>query len=172
MYKVLGFLVGAVCATLVALLARHLMIRKNGKPEYDERQRLVRGKAFEYGFYALLLYNAIYAMACAAAERELMEPMLSGVFGVYVGLLVLGLYTIRKGAFFPVGAPQGAKVGLLFAMGVLCAVMSARYAQSGALVADGMLTLECLQPIAALTFFALGVAILLRRRRDRREEAE
>ena len=172
MYKVLGFLTGAVCATLVALLARRMVIRKNGNPEYDERQTLVRGKAFQYGFYALLLYNAVYAMACAALERELMEPMLSGLLGVYVGLLVLGLYTIWNGAFFPVGAPQRLKVWLWFVLGVVCTVLSARYAQSGAFVADGMLTLECLQPIAGGTFFVLGAAILLRQRRDRREADE
>ncbi len=53
---VIGLIVGIICVVLLLAVTK---TDENVKYKYDERQELVRGRGFKYGFFILLIYNAI-----------------------------------------------------------------------------------------------------------------
>ena len=59
-FYLVGMLCGIVAAIIVAVLITQFgkkFENKNLPAEYDERQKLARGKAFQAGFFTLLIYN-------------------------------------------------------------------------------------------------------------------
>ena len=155
---------------LVMGLRRARLRRRGGISEYDERQKQVRGKGAGYAFYAVLFYNALYALVCVIAEREFMEPALAGFLAVYVGMVVIGLYSVRHDAFFPPRYPWRPYLGLCLAITVISALVTVNRARNGGFILNGRLTLACLLPAMALVFLMLSVAIVLQQCREQEDE--
>nr|MCR4806342.1 hypothetical protein [Lachnospiraceae bacterium] len=53
---VAGLMVGLV---LVVIFYKIANTDKKIKTEYDERQQRIRGKAYKYGFYTMILYHVL-----------------------------------------------------------------------------------------------------------------
>ena len=60
-----GIMVGLV---LVVILLKYINRDKKLKTEYDERQKIARGRSYMFGFYALVISNVI--MLVVGATRS------------------------------------------------------------------------------------------------------
>ena len=169
----MDYAAGILCGVAFAVLIWWLFHKKLGmRGTYDERQLILRGKAFQYGFYTILGYNMLYTLAASMTGRALMEPTLCGVLGVYLGVLVLGAYSIWKDAFFPVGGKQRYYVVLLFLVAGMQLVGTVGCVRDGTLVENGVLTANCVMPVSAVAFVILGIEILVKHSREAGEAEE
>lgn len=82
----MGIVVGIVFCGAFALLV-HLRHKKQhpGADEFDERQLLARGKAFQYGFYTMLTAGGI----CACVDY--VDALPGRSFPWLIGALILGV---------------------------------------------------------------------------------
>lgn len=167
----LGLVCGIAFVAFIMGLRRARLSKRGVTAEYDERQKQVRGKGAGCAFHAVLLYNALYALVCVTSGREFMEPALDGFLAVFVGMAVIGLYSVAHDAFFPPHYPWKPYLGLCLVIAALSVYNAVRSAKAGAFVADGRLTLACLQPAMALVFLALAAAIVAHQRREEKEDA-
>lgn len=81
---VLGFIIGLVGSIAIALITFFLVRKKTGGPKFDERQMVGRGKAFQAGFFTLLVAGAAVSLA------EYAELLPGSVFVWHIAALFLG----------------------------------------------------------------------------------
>ncbi|MCR5099227.1 MAG: hypothetical protein K6B14_09795, partial [Lachnospiraceae bacterium] len=71
------------------------------KTEYDERQKAIKGRGYTYGFYTLLVYEAIMLIFSVGGYPELpiTEYMWHAV-GIYLGVTVVCVHAIWNRAYW------------------------------------------------------------------------
>ena len=99
-----GYWAGVACGILTGLIAAVAMIkavRKDGrlKCRYDERQTLVLGKSFKYGFYVLIICLILDIFLGHLAEAYVEHGVLEFLC-VVVGIIVEAGYAIWHDGYF------------------------------------------------------------------------
>ena len=93
----IGILIGLVLAVALILIANN---NRKFKTEYDERQLRVRGDAYRYAFYSVIICEVIL-LILAIGEFTLPIPEYVLHFGgILIGCLVLSGYCIWKDAYW------------------------------------------------------------------------
>ena len=93
----IGILVGLILAVALILIANN---NRKFKTEYDERQLRVRGDAYRYAFYSVIICEVIL-LILAIGEFTLPIPDYALHFaGILIGCLVLSGYCIWKDAYW------------------------------------------------------------------------
>ena len=92
-----GIAVGLVVAVVLILLANN---NRKFKTQYDERQLKVRGDAYRYAFYTVLVWEAIlFVLSFGEFTYPIPEHVLHFA-GIILGILVLSGYSIWKDAYW------------------------------------------------------------------------
>lgn len=95
---------GVICGLLAGLLLVAIIFaiqkKQNKACEFDERQELMRGKAFKYGFSAMLIYTLGYSLFADITGFSWEDELTSGLIIVVMGLGVFTATCIWKDAYF------------------------------------------------------------------------
>lgn len=173
--KIAGIVVGIVVTVLLVVLLA-VVFRKQGgmgfgRAKYDERQKLARGKAFQAGFFTVLIYEVLYAFGDLMGLRWTVH--FTGVMiGLFLGVAVFGVAAVCQDAYLSLNEkPQGwlALWGIIILANGACVFSEA---VDGELIRDGMLTENWLNGLCVALFAVILVAQLLHTARARREEME
>ena len=81
---------------LVSLIGRK---RRAMERDYDEREQLVRGRAYARAFAAFLLFEGGHILALLFYGRPLMADGVSSLLGFFLSIAVFAVYCIRHDAF-------------------------------------------------------------------------
>ena len=154
-----GILAGVLMIAVICLFLR----RRVRNPEYDERQRLVRGAAYQHAFMVILCYSVLYGILTAVTGWHFMEDGAAVFIGAFLGLGVFGVECVWKDAFFTASRTPGRYIILYAAVTLSEAASTLSQLRSGALVKDGLLTAGCMYPALALVFLSILVTILIKR---------
>ena len=96
-----GFAVGlAVGIVLVVILLKFANTNHKKETEYDERQKAVRGRGYMYGFYAMMIYEAIMICASMSGVTIPAAPIAIHFTGIVLGGLVLSSYCVWNDAYW------------------------------------------------------------------------
>lgn len=136
-------LLGVVCGMLVGIILVVIIMKfvnRDGasKTKYDERQQIIRGRGFQYGFIGMAAMTALM-IACSAGDVEL--PVIDGV--VYFAILAVGLvtaisYFIWNEAYWGVNTSQP-RFYVVMVMAIILNIVPIVYAASeGELIVDGI----------------------------------
>ena len=100
-YRSAGVAVG-ICIGLIIAVALILIANNNRKfkTEYDERQLKVRGDAYRYGFYSIVIYEVIVFVVEFGGFTLPVESYVVHFAGVILGVLVLSGFCIWKDAYW------------------------------------------------------------------------
>ena len=143
------------------------------KRKYDERQALSRARAGQMAFWILA---ALVAASCLLREilgRPWATPLAEEVILIFPPLVAWRVRCIWTDADAPLYDRQRRSLGLDIASIVTSLVLGIQGIRRGLKAEEnGMLTEECAWLLFALGFGAILIASALRRRKDRREEAE
>jgi hypothetical protein len=95
----LGILVGIVFGLILTVLFLKA-INKDGKmkTKYDERQKEARGKAYMYGFYGVVLTNALFLVLSSSYDLGILGLSLYFI-PIFVGVIVQVTYSIFHDAY-------------------------------------------------------------------------
>lgn len=166
-----GVLAGLGLVALVVILVRKKWGGIGGKCQYDERQLLARGRAFQAGFFTVLIYEAVYAMVDAAGVRWCAN-VTGIVFGLMLGITVFAIVAISRDAYMSINEqPAGWMViwCVVIGLNLFCGV---RQAMRGSLIREGLLTEEWMNWMCAVMFTAILISQLAHNRKLKREELE
>ncbi len=156
---------GLLLAVLIALILR----KKSADPEYDERQQLLRGKAYQHAFIVSMFYGVLYGVLTVSTGLHFMEDGAAVFIGAFLGLMVFAVECVWKDAFFTVRRTPRTYI-LLYAVITLSQIIgTVSEIRAGTLIENGLLTGRCLYPAMALTFLAILVTILIRRITEKEE---
>ena len=165
----LGILVGVIAAS--GLLA-FLFKKKVLDCHFDERQERARGKAFQYGFFTLLIAAYAYGVSDVLLGRWC--DVLTGVtLCIALALCVFAVTCILKDAYLSLREKPRTIMTFFALLSIVNLGFGGMYALSGDLVEDGVLTFRAVNPIIGLaTLVILIVYIVNHLLRPRDEEAE
>ncbi|MBQ8535980.1 MAG: hypothetical protein IJ461_01045 [Clostridia bacterium] len=90
------------------------------KEKLDERQLLIRGDAFKYGFFTLLILLAGNAFVDEVLALTLFEGMWGWIFMIFIGTIVACLYMLRH-AYYDFDQPEDRRMWYIF---TICGLMS------------------------------------------------
>lgn len=161
-----GYWAGVACGILTGLIAAVAMIkavRKDGrlKCRYDERQTLVLGKSFKYGFYVLIICLILDIFLGHLAEAYVEHGVLEFLC-VVVGIIVEAGYAIWHDGYFSLNEYPRRIVFVFLAIFLMNLVISIRYMHEGELIKDGVVTLFATNLICAVLLLVIVLVILAR----------
>ena len=94
---VAGILAGLLCAVIL----KFFQSKKNGKKcEFDERQELIRGKGFKFGFFSMIICSMLVSCYSTIMEKSVFDVFTASVLSIIVGVGVFAVYCIWKDAYF------------------------------------------------------------------------
>ena len=168
---ILGFIVGVALVAVVCLILGFVFKKKRCNSEnYDERQNLVRGKAYKIGFFTLLIYNGIYMMIAALWPNFFMEAPAAAFLGIVIAVAVFGSYCIWHDAYL--GLSENPKqifilFGVIMALNFVCGI---HHITEGDVIVNGVLTFNSLNLLCGVLFLILFVVFGLKALKNRMEE--
>lgn len=165
----LGISVGILAGLFVVAL---LFKKKVLDMHFDERQELARGKAFQYGFFTLII--AVYAYGISDVMFGRWCDVLTGVtICLAIGLCVFAITCILKDAYLGLRERPRTVMTMFALISVINLGFGGMYAASGDLMENGVLSFRAVNPILGLaTLVILIVYIVNYLLRSREEEAE
>ena len=154
-----GVAVGVIVGVIIVALIFTYNKKKTGSVvggDFDERQQLLRGKAFQAGFFTMLILSFLYwVLVRLVLQRPLMEDGLSALICVLVGVGVFGFDCILHDAFFTVQNKPKNYI-ILFIATTICQIPSAiNNIQKGRVVENGVLTFGVIPIVCAVLFLGI-----------------
>ena len=167
-----GLAAGVCVGLIIALLALRYMNRDHKvKTEYDEMQKALRNVSYKYGFYAILIFEALLCLVPASVQIPA-APIVIHFVPIFLGITVQCSYCIWKGAY--IGLNTNMKRYLPVAVVVFLINFFAFFMawKNDSLFVEGALQTPFVNFLCAMMFAVLGVVALLRRSTDRKETEE
>ena len=170
-YKSTAWVIGALAGIGLVLLI--LLIQKmtgQTKNKFDERQIAARGEAYKWGFFSLMIYEALYTMLLVLGIRFADEPT-GPILGIFIGIAVFGAVAAAKDAYTALDETPRSRF-LWPILGVLWLVIGIMKVLGGEAVRDGVLTLDSMQLFLGAAFLVIGVVDLIHRLKNRGSDGE
>ena len=165
-----GLIVGVIIVAVVLMYNKGTYGSATGS-DFDERQKLLRGQAFQKAFFAMMGFSVVYWMlAKLILQHPIMEDGLSSMICVLLGVGVFGIDCILHDAYFTVRNKPKTYI-ILFTAVTICQIPAAVINVSqGTVVENGVLTFSVLPIACAVLFLCILCAILIKQMADRKEE--
>lgn len=164
---IIGFFIGLGIAVIILAITKN---KGEYKEKYDERQTLVRGKAFKYAFEVAIVY---FAMLGIFAEADLLQKFsISGLImsGIIISICVCASYAIWNDGYFSLSTN---KRGLLISFGfieIANIVLMIISFVSGMIIDNGKVSFFLGIIVSSVVFLVLFIIILVKSIIDRRED--
>lgn len=164
-----GFLTGVVVVLMVWAVCLLMSKAEKKSCSYDERQLLMRGKGFQYGFFTLMIYNMVYGAAYMDEMPSWCDNMTGNFIGIALALLVFGTYCIWNDAY--VSLNQNPK--RVYILSSICAIVNLLVGIFNIcdeeMIVDGRITFHSVNILLAVVFAVFIVVFGLKNYRDSRE---
>lgn len=172
-----GYALG-VFLVLFAAIAIWVFVRKMSttdgrtKCSFDERQELVRGKGFKYGFFTLIIYDmAICCVAGAYPEvLSFVDAQLQMFIGVVLSVVVFACYCIWNEGYFALNEHPKRLLIIFAFVAILNTIIGIINAIDGMYVVEGVLTFSCSNIVCAAMFYIIFVVLLMKTISNKKEE--
>lgn len=157
----LGVMFGILVAVLIVTILSLVKRRKTGRPdEFDERQQLIRGRAYQHAFIVTLCVAALYGGLVAITERAYMADGVAALLVTFIGVGTFGAESILRDAFFTAKNRPKSYIILYAAVIFSQLVNAVSNIREGGLVQDGVLTMKVL-PLACTVLFTVILVCLV-----------
>ena len=166
-----SFAAGALVGILLVILFALWKKRRGTEPRYDERQVVARAKAAQLALGVLTALMLVNGFVREILQTAWAGPFLEAGTLLMVAATVYGLRCVWTDAYFSRERPK-TWARIFAVMTVLNAALGIVAIVDGDVLEDGLLTYRAANLMIAAMFVALLIAVALKRRKDRREEAE
>ena len=151
----LGFLLGVLLAAIIGVVFIVVMLKytktdHSVKCKYDERQQLVRGVGFKYGFFMLLFYNVAASFLVSVERKQHIEYAALMMAGIFVGVFIYAAYCIWNEGYFSLNENPRRVVAVFIFVGILNFGVGIRSYLQGLLIEDGILTVHCINILCGI----------------------
>ncbi len=169
-----GRMIGAVVGMLVGigLVALIFMISNKNKKirsDYDERQKIIRGKGYQYGFYAMVFYGALIFLLGMGGIEIPMEPSVEAFSYIFVGIVTDIVYCIFHDAYWGLNNNKKRYLIIMGAVSVVNLLVVVGALRGGELVVDGKLSTMGVNLLCTVLFVVMFVSIAVKMILEKRE---
>ncbi len=168
-YFNLGIAVG-VFATSFLVLFRNRLSKKQ-QDCYDERQVIVRGKAYQYAFFTTMGLLMLYAAFAEPIEKYLEAGIIPLAILLFSGLILMG-YCLFHDAFWGLISKKNKRMG--FTVWALYSVLNIMHIVDNSspdkMWIAGRLSSRFMVPLLLSIFFAIALILMLLKNRMKNDE--
>ena len=171
----IGFKVAFVIGLAVGLLVVAICVAatKKGddiKNQFDERQELVRGKGFKYGFFTMMISNAAL-LVLKILEIPLFSNMeVALTASIVIGVSVFASYCIWNDGYFALNENRKSLLVLFGFIGLLNLVIGIGNIFAGVVIENGAFTFRSTNLFCSMMFIVVFIMLLLKQIKDGKEE--
>lgn len=162
-----GVIVGIVFSVILIVLCNR---NKKVMTEYDERQKLARGKAFMFGFYTMVISAGILALLdmvdidlCMTASCRLFTV-------IFLGMVVDGCYCIAEDAYWGLNNNKKAYTAVFAFLGLLNLFVAYMNYLNGNLIRNGELRAGFMNVLCAALFVVFAIATAIKTMVDKGDD--
>ena len=164
-----GRIMGVASGVLIGLVIAVIMLRfvnKNKKmtAEYDEMQKLVRGRGYMYAFYTVLIFEALMCVLSMGVELPAEQSVIHFV-AIIVGVTLHACYCIWHNMNLK------RYVIIMAVVSVFNLWVAFTAWREGELFSDGMFRAQTINLLCGLMFAVIGVVGLVKMIIGREEDA-
>lgn len=176
MEKLFGFIFGVVVSGL--LLGSGVLIgMKKSKTDgrlfakYDERQQLVRGKGWKYGFFTMVGADAIYAVVVDILGFVPCHSVVSATASIILGVMVYCVYCIMHDGYYGLNENRRTCNMIFLFIGLANLVISIMGIIHGEVIVDGQISLKATNLLCAILMFVILGASIIKEAIEKKEES-
>ncbi len=168
---VLGLICGGLIGVVILLFFRKWTRRDHSNHcKYDERQQLVRGCGYKWGFFTFVMCDALYGIVCCLAEIKYVETQLAMFFIVLFGVAVYVGYCIWHEGYFALNEDRR-RVMIAFALiAIFNFAIFGMDVMHGEVVKNGVLQGSCMNLGCGLLFVFIFLVVLAKMIQSRGEK--
>lgn len=170
-FYIAGVVVGVLFGLVFVLLIIAFAKTNNGeKARFDERQEVVRGRGFKYGFFTTLVAGGAMIILDLLDVSLFAELSVAMMVSLLCGIAVFASYCIWNDGYFALNERRRSLMtvfGIVGAMNIAIGVMNAL---SDELMVGGTLTVQCVNLACGVMFIVIFAVMLAKKIKDGRED--
>lgn len=161
----IGIMIGVILTVMIVKA-----FNKDGKftTRYDEMQQKIRGKAYQYAFWTVVIYEAL--MCVLTSSETLVLPVTNFVLhftAVIAGVLVQVTYCIWKGAYIGLNTHAGRFSIFCIVIALINLAIGILAVTHGQMLVDGKLQAPFMNLLITALFIVIGIELLIKHFADR-----
>lgn len=162
----IGLVVGLILAILIIK-----MFNKDGKAvtKYDERQKAVRGQAYMYGFFAILITCGI--LMVLNTQEGILKVLGDSLFfiPIIVGVIVQVTYSIFKDGYVGLNTNMKRFIFFMTFIGLFNLGLGIMWIVRGEILVNGVLQSGALNLMCAFMFVVIAIELIIKSIIDKKE---
>ena len=158
-----GFFIGLLIASVLIIFSNK---NRKFKTEYDERQKVIRGNAYKYGFMFLVCYLLLIMFFDATGFEIPLDLAALAVTGIVSGVTVVACYSIWNGAYWGLNNNVKRYMIVFIAGFVLNGVIAVISLVMGTMFKDGIVHGSFVNLIVTIMFVIISIVMFIRKRID------
>lgn len=172
-----GYVLGVIAGILISLVFLVILLKftKKGKGikcEYDERQERARGKGFQYGFFTLLIYQAVYGLF-GDWLFQFADHTFLAVLGICLGAGVSVSYWIWHDSYISLNESFGRVVAVVALVAACNFALGISHIARGDFIEGGKLSSHNVNfMMGVFMLFVIGVLMLRKAVKGTEEDLE
>ncbi len=155
-----GLIAGVLFTILFLALTK---TDKNVKCKFDERQELVRGKGFQYGFFSMLICNLLFTCMELAEMPLFAEFEVLILISSIIGIGVCVVYCIWNEGYFALNENKKRLMILFAVISVMNFIVGGFWIFKDMVIRNGKLTYYSTNLFCGLLFIIIYLTMLLKR---------
>jgi len=170
--KTIGLIVGFIVGLLIdAILIIMCNKNKKLKTEYDERQKIIRGEAYKYGFYFAMIYTGLIAIL-SITELDMiftLDQLL--ISGIILSVTLVCAYSIWNNAYWGLNNDTRKYKLVFFAGFILNAIVVIIAFANGEMIIDGKFQTQFVNLMCTCMFLILTIVMIAKKKATESDEA-
>lgn len=158
---------GAAVGLMIGLLICVILFRfankdKKIRTEYDERQKMVRARAYTLAFYTVMVFETVMVILGMGGFELPIASYLQHFTGIILGCIVLGVYCIWHDVYWGLNSNRKRYTVIMIIVGILNCIPIIRALRSGTLFMDGKMGMPALNIMVVIMLIIFSLTILIR----------
>lgn len=159
-----------IAVLFLIVIIRALRKAATNPTKYDERQILMRGKAYQIGFMTILGLNASFIFFSVFFDAMITYGYLWNCVSMIIGLTVFAVYSICNDAFFSLKEDVDSYIISTIFIVIVNFIGISPIVQEINSIADLLLSYRLCNLLITLSFMIILVTLLIKKNIDRKEE--
>lgn len=169
-FNTLCITIGLIVGIIVSVLVVRSM-NKDGKvkTQYDERQQAVRGKAYKYGFFGVIISNVIMMVVSTCVDVSIFGLSLF-FLPIFAGIVTQVSYSIFNDGYIGLNTNMKKYIIIMIIVSLINAFYAVMTLVSGEMIVDGVLSDTFINALCALLFIIIAGELIVKKCIDGRSE--
>jgi len=172
-YSSFGVVIGLIVGLIIAVICfKYANTNHKAKTEYDERQKVIRGQAYMYGFYTVLVFECLMLVISIGRLPLPVDEYILHFMGIILGCTVLAVYSIWHDVYWGLNNNRR-RYSIVF---IICAAINAipviASLRTGTLIVNSKPSSAFINLLVLIMLLILAIELLIKQIADKKEEGE